>query len=308
VSLQPIEPGTELVRPGPAGDPWDRWLGLYRSEETKRTYRRVVEEWAAWCATEGVEVLSARPGDVTAWVEAGRRAGLVEATLARKVAALSSFYTWARREGVSTADPIPWRRPKAGQAPVELGLSKEQALRVLEVAGAGRYGSQRNRALVAFLLYTGCRISEALALDAGDLREERGHRVVTVRGKGDKARTVPVAAQAYRELSAMIEQRPDWDRLADAPLFQTRTGGRLRRREAGEIIARIGRRAGVALHPHLFRHTAVTLMLDAGEPLDRVQLVAGHSDPKTTMRYAQARDQLDKSPVYGLARLLSDRG
>jgi integrase/recombinase XerD len=310
VTLQPIEPGGgELVGPGPAGDPWDRWLGLYRSEETKKTYRRVVEEWAAWCAsTNGVEVLDARPGDVTMWVEGLRRRGQVESTLARKVAALSSFYEWAREEGLTEARPIPRRRPKAGQAPVELGLSVAQVVHVLEVAGARPYGSQRNRAFLALLFYTGVRISEALALTIGDLREERGHRVITVAGKGGKRRTVPVVAQAMRELSAMIEQYPSWGQLADAPLFQTSSGKPWRRREAGEAVHRVGQRARVAIHPHLCRHTAATLMLDAGEPLDRVQAALGHSDPKTTIRYAQARDQLDKSPVYGLARLLSDRG
>jgi integrase/recombinase XerD len=87
----------------------------------------------------------------------------------------------------------------------------------------------------------------------------------------------------------------------------TRTGRRWSRRDAWETVAAIGRWAGVdKLHPHTFRHTAATLMLDAGAPLDRVQTALGHASPATTMGYARARDRRDQSPVYDLAKYLAE--
>jgi len=87
----------------------------------------------------------------------------------------------------------------------------------------------------------------------------------------------------------------------------TSTGRRWARGDAWETVARIGTRAGItAPHPHAFRRTAVTLMLDAGVPLDRVQAVVGHASPATTMAYARARVRLDACPVYDLARYLAE--
>lgn len=68
----------------------------------------------------------------------------------------------------------------------------------------------------------------------------------------------------------------------------------------------IGARAGVALHPHLLRHSAATAALDAGAPLDRVQALLGHQSPTVTMRYAQARERLTSSAAYDLARYLGE--
>lgn len=62
------------------------------------------------------------------------------------------------------------------------------------------------------------------------------------------------------------------------------------------------------LYPHLMRHTAITLALDAGAPVDRVQGWAGHSSLDTTMGYAKARQQLDASPGYDVARWLAEDG
>jgi integrase/recombinase XerD len=87
-------------------------------------------------------------------------------------------------------------------------------------------------------------------------------------------------------------------------MFTTLTGRRWDRNGAHDTITRIGQRARITLHPHLLRHTA-TLALDAGAPLDRVQDLLGHADPRTTMRYAHARQRLDTSAAYDLARWLA---
>jgi site-specific recombinase XerD len=285
----------------PAGDLWSRWLDNYSSAKTQDAYRRDVTQWATWCAARRVDVVRPTPGDVTAWVGDMRAAGKAESTLARKVSAVLSFYAWARHDGVTDADPAPFRRPKPDRdAVITLGLDVDQVHAVLSAAQS-RGDAVRNFAFVALLVFCGLRVSEALGADVSDLAEQRGHRVVRVMGKGGKPRTVPLPAQVVRAIEACLNGR------ASGPLFVTRSGRRWSRRDAWETVAAIGRRAGVAqLHPHTFRHTAATLMLDAGAPLDRVQTVLGHASPATTMRYARARDRLDNSPVYDLARYLAD--
>lgn len=240
------------------------------------------------------------PGDVTAWMGELRAAGRAEATLARRVSAVCSFYRWARHEGITDARPEPFRRLRPNRdAGITLGLDPGQVHAVFDAA-LSRGDTERNYAFVALLVFCGLRVSEALGADVDDLGSARGHRVISVIGKGDKPRTVPMPPAVVDALGLYVADR------ADGPVFVTGTGRRWARRDAWETVVRIGTRAGVdKLHPHTFRHTAVTLMLDAGAPLDRVQTAVGHASPATTMAYARTRDRLDQSPVYDLARYLA---
>jgi site-specific recombinase XerD len=121
----------------------------------------------------------------------------------------------------------------------------------------------RDRALVALLISTGARISEALALDRADWNRQR----VIVRGKGDIERTVVITARAHDEVDAYLGARTD-----DCPaLFVSYSPGRTRRlsvRGAEAICDRLGARNQITkLHPHRFRHTAGTIVQDElGDP------------------------------------------
>lgn len=107
-------------------------------------------------------------GDVTAWVAELRRMGRAEATIARKLAARASLYAWARRNGVTDADPLAGvRRPRAHSDDVDrFGLDRDQARTVLTTAAA--YSSMAH-ALTALLLLTGVRVSEAINADLEDV-------------------------------------------------------------------------------------------------------------------------------------------
>ena len=180
-----------------------------------------------------------------------------------------------------------------------LGLDPGQVHAVFDAA-LSKGDTERNYAFVSLLVFCGLRVSEAFGADVPDLGSTRGHRVISVMGKESKPRTVPMPPVVVSAIESYAGDR------IDGPVFVTGTGRRWARRDAWETVVRIGARAGVdRLHPHTFRHTAVTLMLDAGAPLDRVQAVVGHASPATTMAYARARARLDASPVYDLALYLA---
>lgn len=291
---------TAVLQLVPASDEpdWTRWLGGY-SANTRDAYRRDLDQWSVHL---GRDLHDARPGDVNAWVARMREAGWASSTVARKVTAVASYYEWAREEGLTECRPIPRRRPKRHAAPVKLGLDRAQALAVL--AASQRYGrgvyAVRAHALMAVLVFCGLRVSEAVGLDLARFGQQRGHRVVDVVGKGDKTRTVPVPPPAWVPVETYLAGR------AEGPVFVTATGAAWDRHGAFRTAVRVGRLAGVDLHPHLMRHTAITLALDAGAPVDRVQTWAGHASLDTTMGYAQARQQLDASPGYDVARWLAE--
>jgi site-specific recombinase XerD len=302
---------TALVAPShhtglaPAGpNPLIPWLGNYPSERTREAYRHDATLWADWCAANGVDLLNPRPGHITDWTEHLRTTPNArgrpdsESSIARRVSSVLAFYKWARHEELTKADPTPFRRVKVQRdAAVNLGLTAEQLGTVCQCAGGAR-----NLAFVMLLGRCGLRVSEALDADIDTIRDQSGHRVIHVIGKGNRPRTVPLPPTVVHFLADYLDGRDV------GPLFITRTGKRWVRRDAWAAVEAIGRRAGIPnLHPHIFRHTACTLMLDSGAPLDRVQYVMGHADPKTTLGYARARDQLNHSPVYDLDRYLAAR-
>jgi integrase/recombinase XerD len=150
---------------------------------------------------------------------------------------------------------------------------------------------------VALLCLNGLRISEALAVDIGDLGHERGHRTLRLLRKGGKRQTVALPPRAAEAVDQLVAGREE------GPIFATKTGRRLDRFAAAKTVARLARVAGIdeRVSPHRLRHGWVTAALDAGCALHVVQDGAGHADPRTTQRYNSHRHLLDKAAAYAVA-------
>jgi integrase/recombinase XerD len=122
--------------------------------------------------------------------------------------------------------------------------------------------------------------------------------VLQVHGKGDKTVLVPLPPAVGRAIDTATG-----DRTAGPILLNTR-GARMDRHAATRRLHALAAATGMRmphLHPHLLRHTFVTTMLDTGVDLRDVQIAARHADPRTTMRYDRARNNLDRHPNYILA-------
>ncbi|MEV6272663.1 tyrosine-type recombinase/integrase [Kribbella sp. NPDC051936] len=148
----------------------------------------------------------------------------------------------------------------------------------------------------------GLRIFEATASDIRDLGEQHGHRVLRVHGQGRQDRP-GAASPSPGPRHRTRHRRPD--RRTD-PADLTRT--RMDRHCATRRLRHLAEQAGARLprmHPHMLRHTFVTTMLDAGVYLRDVRIAAPHADPRTTMRYDRARNNLDRHPTYILAAYMA---
>ena len=157
-------------------------------------------------------------------------------------------------------------------------------------------------ALICLLGLLGLRIFETVGTNIDDLGEEHGHRVLKVRGKGNKVVLVPLPPAVARAVERARGGRES------GPLLLNRRGTRMDRHSATCRLRRLAADAGVRLprmHPHMLRHTFVTTMLDAGVDLRDVQIAARHADPRTTMRYDRARKNLDRHPNYILAAYMA---
>jgi integrase len=153
-------------------------------------------------------------------------------------------------------------------------------------------------ALVTMLGLLGLRIFEATSTDIADLSEEHGHRGAARMRQRHQDRPGPAAA------SRRPGHRPGSRRPHPPTGPANSRGARTGRHAADRRLRRLAATAGIQAaraHPHMFSHTFVTTMLDAGVDLRDVQIAARHADPRTTMRYDRARQNLDRHPHYILA-------
>lgn len=287
-----------------AGLRWEQvagaWLASFGSANTREAYRRDLTTYAGYLVGLGIEdpLTAGRPA-VDMYARHLEALGRSASTRARNLAAIGSFYGYASTEGLIDRNPAASvRRPKVSQESPRLGMTADEARRVI---AAAEVATPAHRAIVGLCLFAGLRISEALAVTPADLRTEAGHTVVSVLGKGGKLANVPLAPQAVRLLEdALTVAETDGGRLIRG------TRGTIDRHQALRMVEALGRTAGLghALRPHDCRHACATLSLEAGAPLHRVQDLLRHSSPVTTQRYTAHRDRLDGSAAYNLAGLL----
>lgn len=290
------------------------WLESVRSDNGRAAYRRDLEHFYRWADDHGVDVLSALQVHLDAYrrhLETGEHAGryhgrrsYAPATIARKLAALSSFYRYAVRHsrGLVPANPLEHvARPEVADESMTPGLSLAETERLLDAATAA---GPRMRALVLLLVGTGLRVSEAVKADTGDLSTERGKRVLRVTRKGGRQQRVVVPAAADAALREYLRGR-------QGPLFLDAAGRRrMTRQQVDYYLRRLARAAGLdkPVSPHVLRHTAATLALDGGAELREVQVQLGHRRPETTARYDRSRRDLDNRAAQVLAALVDAAG
>lgn len=318
------------------------WLADQRSPRTRTAYARdlagIVQEpesgrhqprrmpvpcWLEWCRAAGADPLGVTPDHVALYARTLEASGLAPTSQARKLSAVSSWYTHLVQRDVIPASPAKIKRPKVDRdTRVSPGLTREQA-QALMAAADNDPGPQQARtsALVATLLLTGARVSEAVTAHTNDLGIDRGHRVLWVTRKGGKRQSLALPGPAASRIDAYLASRaghapvpvlPGQAGLARHPLlFATKRSKPLAQPDVWKLIRRLGRRAGFPpelvahIGPHSLRATFITLSLDAGAPLRDVQDAAGHISADTTRGYDRSRHNLDRAPGWALAAYLT---
>jgi len=283
------------------------WQLAQSSPHTLRAYTRTMAGYCSWLDARGLDLLGVKRPVIDGY---RHRLPGAPATVAARLAALSSFYRYAVSAELIAANPVELvKRPKmdpdhSGTA----GLSKDQAKALLTAA---RGDGPRSHALVALLLFTGIRVGEALNAGTADYGHDAGYRTLRIRRKGGKDGKVAVPAPAVEALNAYLEMTGQEVVFGTAggglPIFTTATGKRWAPSEAFRTVQRLAKVAGVEgkISPHSLRHTFATIALDAGTTLHDLQDSMGHADPRTTRRYDRARYTLAKAAGYDVARALA---
>jgi integrase/recombinase XerC len=265
------------------------------SPATVRAYRSDLESFVAWFDP----LAEAGPGAVDRramrrWMAMLADRGYARRTTARKASSLRRYFAWMVRTGRLRVDPTTGLSAPGGDGRLPRVLTASDLTVLLEGRPSQRDNpvvSSRDAAVVELLYGGGLRVAELCGLDIADVDVAGG--LVTVTGKGNRQRRVPVGEPA---IDAVVAWR-DWGRAAmvtdatpSGALFVNRTGKRLTPRDVRRII---DRRSPAPTHPHALRHTFATHLLDGGADLRAVQELLGHADLSTTQVYTHvSRERL----------------
>jgi integrase/recombinase XerC len=262
------------------------------SGHTLAAYRHDLLRLMAFCARRDVRNWSALNNfQVRAFAAAEHAGGIAPRSIQRRLSAARSFYEYLMREGHAKNNPaLEVRAPKSKKRlPATLDADQMGRLLAFRVDDAL---SARDKAMMELFYSSGLRVGELVGLDvsAVDLED----RTVRVLGKGHKTRIVPVGRHAIDALKRWLTQRAAWilkkpGAAAPAPaaMFVGKTGRPLSVRAVQLRVGSWARRQGLSMHvhPHMFRHSFATHLLESSGDLRGVQELLGHADISTTQVY-----------------------
>ena len=223
-------------------------------------------------------------------------------TIARKLAAIKTFFRYLLRTGVISTDPIEKLVAPRVQKELPQALNEEQVASLFAQVSTGTPAGIRDLAMLHLLYATGMRVSELVSLDLENLDSERATVVCSGRSSNNRReRVLPVSQNALDTTKRYLQEaRP---RLAQRhpevqALFVNHHGERLTRQGFWLIIKGYARLAGItAITPHMLRHSFAILMLQNGMELRSVQELLGHAHIATTQVYNQIARENSRSTV-----------
>lgn len=259
------------------------------SKNSVNAYRRDLEKFLTFLESRNLQLDKVQLDDLFEFTKTLRNQNLGEASIARKIVALRSFFTFLEKDqamlNVSkelTPPKIPKRLPKA--------LTVNEVSDLINSCDDSLIGV-RNRAIIETLYATGARVSEVVALDLDDIgKSEDSILTVRVRGKGGKQRLVPLGSYAQQAIDQyLVRVRPSFiKRNNQTALFLNESAGtRLSRQSAWSIVSDAAQKIKLDrdISPHALRHSFATHLLDGGADIRVVQELLGHASVTTTQIY-----------------------
>ena len=248
-----------------------------RSEKTLKRYRYIIEKMMkqVGVSTRRITVYHLR-NYLAQLKENGRQDSTLEAE--RQV--FSAYFNWLQRESLID------RNPTANLGAIKCAKKQKKIFTDIDMERL-RQGCKckRERAIIAFLASTGCRVSELTSLDR-DMVDLDGLECV-VHGKGNKERRVYLDGVTGMLIRAYLAERKD----SCEALFANRYGQRLNADGVREMLTRLEKATGVEhVHPHKFRRTLATNMARKGMPVQEIARILGHDKIDTTMEYVVLDD------------------
>jgi integrase/recombinase XerC len=255
------------------------------SPHTSDGYARDLAALLDYCAAQGIESWDALDTQhVRSFAAQCHRRGLAPRSIQRRLSAVRSLCRYLIREGELNNDPAADVQAPKARKRLPTTLDADTMARLLEFRADDRLGV-RDKAIMELFYSSGLRLAELLGLDLADL--DLRDRTARVLGKGRKVRIVPVGRHAAEALSRWLGERAALAAVDETAVFVGRNGRRLGPRIVQRRIARWARLQGLPehVHPHLFRHSFASHLLESSGDLRAVQELLGHANISTTQVY-----------------------
>jgi integrase/recombinase XerD len=258
------------------------------SLNTLEAYSRDLNRFVAFVEKRGIQKIGKiTSDDIVALLGYLKSGGLVSNSVNRTLAAIRGFYKYLLIEKIIDENPVSnidlakvWMR-------LPDTLSREEVNIILEKPDLKTLLGVRDAAMLELMYATGIRVSELVCLTMNNVNWQMGYLIVL--GKGSKERIVPIGRTAFECLNTYLEKARPKLRREDTTniIFLNRSGKGLTRQGFWKILRKYAMKAGLMkkVHPHTFRHSFATHLLEGGADLRSVQVMLGHSDISTTQIY-----------------------
>lgn len=268
----------------------ERYLDHLRDERglakrTRQAYRRDLESFAGLMAAAGHDRPEAvREPDVRAAVAKLHRAGQGGKSLQRFLSSVRGYYRWLVREKLATQNPAAAVRAPRSPRKLPQTLDADAIGRLLDIPTDTPIAI-RDKAIMELIYSSGLRLAEVSGLKWNQVDLPGG--MVTVRGKGNKTRMVPVGRVATEALLAWRKAQVGVSGFDTSAVFTSHRGKALSQRAVQQRIRHWAMHQGLPqrVYPHLLRHSFASHMLESSGDLRAVQELLGHSDISTTQIY-----------------------
>jgi site-specific recombinase XerD len=263
-------------------DDWQRARGM--GEKTRRAYGVDLAQLAEWAAGRGLVPAALTHRDLRRFAAVLGERGAAKSTVARKLAAIRTFYRHLLERREVDANPAELVSSPKKDVYLPQVLKPGEVAALLEGIPGATPLDLRDRAMFELAYAAGLRAEELVNLDVAGADPDAEQ--VRVEGKGGRTRVVPAGEHAWRALDRYLTRaRPALDSGESSALFLSKSGRRLSTSDVRRRLKLQARRAGIS--PHTLRHSFATHLLEGGADLRSIQELLGHSSISTTQTYTR---------------------
>lgn len=277
----------------------------HSSDNTLGAYRSDLRQLASHAQEQGALLWSeVTPEVIASFLDELRRREYATTSIARKIAAVKSFFSFLVASGKITSDPTDALDAPRVEKYTPSALAHEDVERLLGAVGGDTPVSQRDFAMLQCLYSTGMRVTELVMTNVSSLDLARGH--IVCQGRAGRERTLPLRPVAQRAIATYLNdgRRTLAHDMEEPALFLNHHGQRLTRQGFWLIMKGYARVAGIErITPHTLRHSFALDMLERGAELRTVQELLGHANISTTQVYAHLQQPQGASIASVLGEL-----
>ena len=265
----------------------DAFLGTlhHLSEHTRKAYAGDLAFFLDYCKQFEMNRWQDLDGrQIRGYITQRHRRGIGGRSLRRNLSSIRAFYNYLLSKGEVTQNPAEGITTPKVEKRLPETLDVEQSARLVEIKGDEKL-TVRDRAILELMYSSGLRLAECIGLNLYSIDVRDG--LVTVTGKGNKMRKVPVGKYALDAVSAWLKVRSQLAALEEVALFVSLRGKRISARSVQQRLRHWALRQGLDthVHPHMLRHSFATHLLESSGDLRAVQEFLGHADISTTQIY-----------------------